>query len=82
MKNFLGINFTQIFRICQKMLQFLTYLLHKQIIEMSRSQKFALSFFGTQSETVYMEFIALKRMYAISLLEEYKGLTVHTVCTE
>ena len=35
---FFSINFTQIFRICPKMLQFLTYLLHKQIIEMRRSQ--------------------------------------------
>ena len=35
---FISINFTQIFRICPKMLQFLTYLLHKQIIEMRRSQ--------------------------------------------
>ena len=35
---FFSINFTQIFRICPKMLQFLTYLLYKQIIEMRRSQ--------------------------------------------
>ena len=35
---FFSINFTQIFRICPKMLQFLTYLLHKQIIEMCHSQ--------------------------------------------
>jgi hypothetical protein len=35
---FFSITFTQIFRICPKMLQFLTYLLHKQIIEMRRSQ--------------------------------------------
>ena len=31
-------NFTQIFRICPKMFQFLKYLLHKQIIEMCHSQ--------------------------------------------
>ena len=37
-KFFFSINFTQIFRICPKMLQFLTYLLYKQIIEMRRSQ--------------------------------------------
>ena len=35
---FFSINFIQIFRICPKMLQFLTYLLHKQMIEMRRSQ--------------------------------------------
>ena len=33
-----SINFTQIFRICPKMFQFLKYLLHKQIIEMCHSQ--------------------------------------------
>ena len=36
---FFSINFTQIFRICPKMFQFLKYLLHKQIIEMCHSQK-------------------------------------------
>ena len=35
---FFSINFTQIFRICPKMFQFLKYLLHKQIIEMCHSQ--------------------------------------------
>ena len=38
MKSFFSINFTQIFRICPKMFQFLTYFLPKQIIEMCRSQ--------------------------------------------
>ena len=37
-KFFFSINFTQIFRICPKMFQFLKYLLHKQIIEMCHSQ--------------------------------------------
>ena len=37
-KIFFSINFTQIFRICPKMFQFLKYLLHKQIIEMCHSQ--------------------------------------------
>ena len=35
---FFSINLTQIFRICPKMFQFLTYLLHNQIIEMCHSQ--------------------------------------------
>ena len=35
---FFSVNFTQILGICPKMLQFLIYLLHKQIIEMRRSQ--------------------------------------------